>query len=115
MEYRLIQMEVNKGHPFLSLQINGIDAYIIAEQKPAVLNDGYILIQPEEKWSKLLPILNYEVEGANSLRLESFLQSKVLTPIIIEMYNTSDIKKFNDRWAGRVFYEDNKLVIKLLE
>lgn len=59
-------------------------------------------IRPEETWSKLLPAIEFSVEGNFQFLLKSFIRSKNLIPIILEMNQTVDDEAFNKKWTGKV-------------
>jgi len=46
MEYRIIEMRIFQGHDYLELEINRQKAYISVEQRPALLNQGNIFVEP---------------------------------------------------------------------
>lgn len=85
MQYSNIKKVVYQGHPILLLEIDGKHAEIPSEQKTTLFLNGFIFIQPEEEWSKLLPVVDYTIEGHSLLKLKGFLRSKALLQIIIEM------------------------------
>lgn len=112
MEYRIIKMGSNMGHPHLELEINGEYACILAEQKPTLFFEGYIFIEPQKKWRKLLPVIDHVSTDGVPMRLEGFIRSFILRSVIIEVYETSPPSTFNKKWAGKVLYEDEDHVIK---
>ena len=115
MEYRIIKMGSNKGHPYLELEINGQFAYIYAEQKPTLFFEGYIFIEPQEFWTERLPEIDYVTPDGSPLPLKGFIRSFVLRKFIIEVFETSPPSNFNKKWAGKILYEDEEYVITLQE
>ena len=98
-------MVVYQGHPILELEIDGKHAEIEWEQKPLLFINGFIFIGPEEFWSTQVPTIEFSVEGGPPLKLTSFIRSKPLVSIIIEIGNTIDIDAFNKKWAGKIIDE----------
>jgi hypothetical protein len=105
-------MRSNRGYPYLEVEINGEYAWIWMEQKPTLFSEGYIFIEPQHRWKKTLPIINYINEEGNLFILEGFIRSFTLLPIIVEVNETSNVTRFNKKWAGKVLYEDEVQVIK---
>lgn len=105
-------MEIGQSRRFLLLEIDGEDAEIPEEQKPLLFINGFIFVQPHEFWSKLLPSIDFSVEGHSQIKLENFIRSKTLIPIIIEMNNTRDVLAFNEKWVGKVLEEEIEQVTK---
>ncbi len=106
MRYTKIHATSYKGHCSLHLLIDGVEAEIYWEQKPTLLNNGFLFIQPQKIWSELLPTIILTFEDVYIHKLESFLKTEALPPIIFEMIGTGDFKAFNKKWAGIVIDEE---------
>jgi hypothetical protein len=106
MKYKIIGMEFFSGHPFLILEINNKDAMICWEQKPTLFFSGFIFVQPEDVWSCILPVIDITMEDHFQMTLRSFIRSKTLIPIIIEMIDTKDVSTFNRKWSGKILTEE---------
>lgn len=115
MEYRIVKMGSNKGHPYLELEINGQFAYIYAEQKPTLFFEGYIFIEPHEDWKERLPEIDYITPDGSPFPLNGFIRSFVLRKYIIEVFETSPPAEFNKKWSGKVLHEDEEHVIEQQE
>lgn len=112
MKYKIIRMEYFSGHPFLILDSNNTDAMICWEQKPTLFFNGFIFIQPEEVWSRILPVIAITMDDHFQMALRSFIRSKTLIPIIIEMIGTKDVSTFNRKWSGKILAEELRQVTK---
>ena len=106
MRYTNIHATVFMGHCSLHLLIDGVEAEIYGEQKPTLINNGFLYITPHDIWSELLPTIILTFEDGYTHKLESFLKTEALLPIIFEMYGTDDFKEFNKKWAGKVIDEE---------
>ena len=92
MQYTNIRMILYYGNPILLLDIDGMAAMIHWEQKPLLFINGFIYIQPEEVWSRILPPIDISIEGHFQLTLRNFIRSKTLVSLINEM---NDVEVFN--------------------
>ncbi len=110
MQYRNIRMTLDFGRPWLLLEINNLEAMIYWEQKPTLFLNGFIFVQPEEIWSRILPSIEITVVGQGKRTIRSFIRSKTLVPIILEMIDTPDIPAFNQKWSGKILIEKLKHV-----
>ena len=99
-------METYYGHPILLLKINKMDASICWEQKPILFLNGFIFIQPDDIWSQILPPIEITLEGKDKRVMRSFIRSKTLVPIILEMIDTLDVSAFNQKWSGKTLVEE---------
>ena len=99
-------MEVYLGHPLLMLKINNLEATIDWEQKPTLFLSGFIFIQPDDIWSTILPPIEITIKGQSKRIIRSFIRSKTLIPIILEMGKTIDISAFNQKWSGKTLTEE---------
>lgn len=106
MRYTNIHATSYMNHCCLQLLIDGVEAEIYGEQKPTLINNGFLYITPHDIWSELLPIIILTFENGYIHKLESFLKTEALLPIIFEMYGTGDFEAFNKKWAGIVIEEE---------
>lgn len=112
MEFRIIKLRTFSGHYYLELEIDGRKAYISPEQKPTLFSEGYIFVEPQEKWGERLPVIEHVAEKDHTMKLRGFIRSFILKPIIVEMIETAYPKRFNKKWAGKILSEDEEQVIK---
>jgi len=105
-------MIIDRGNPCLLLEINNTKAMIFWEQKPTLFLNGFIFIQPEEIWSCILPQIDIIMEGHFKTKLKSFIRSKTLIPIILDMIDTLDIPAFNQKWSGKILEEELEQITK---
>ena len=112
MQYKNIRMIVDRGRPWLLLEINNKEAMIFWEQKPTLFLNGFIFIHPDEIWSQILPPIEITIEGQGKRIIRSFIRSKTLVPIILEMIDTLDVQAFNQKWSGKILEEELEQVTK---
>jgi len=110
MQYTNIRMMSNQGYAYLLLDIDGIAAEIPGEQKPLLFHNGFIFIQPEEVWSRILPPIDISIEGHFHSTLRNFIRSKTLVSLINEM---SDEEVFNRKWSKKTLTEETSQVDKV--
>ena len=110
MQYTNIRMMSNQGHAKLLLDIDGIAAEIPGEQKPLLIHNGLIFIQPEEVWSRILPPIYISIDGHFHSTLKNFIRSKTLVSLINEM---NDVEVFNRKWSKKTLTEETSQVAKL--
>jgi hypothetical protein len=106
MRYKNIRMDITQNQPTLLLGIDGVPASIFWEQKPTLFLNGFLFIQPQKIWSNRLPEIYTTLEGKNPLTLRSFIRSKSLIPLILEMCQTRDVEAFNRKWEGKEIEEE---------
>ena len=99
-------MKIDRGHPLLLLKINNMEATIYWEQKPTLFLNGFIFIQPDDIWSRILSPIEITIEGQGKRTIRSFIRSKTLIPIILEMNKTLDVPAFNQKWSGKTLTEE---------
>jgi hypothetical protein len=99
-------MIIDCGRPWLLLEINNMEAMIFWEQKPTLFLNGFIFIHPDELWSQILPPVEITIEGQGKRIIRSFIRSKTLVPIILEMIDTLDVLAFNQKWSGKILTEE---------
>lgn len=99
-------MIIDCGRPWLLLEINNTEAIIFWEQKPTLFLNGFIFIQPDEIWSQILPPIEITIEGQGKRIIRSFIRSKTLVPIILEMIDTLDVLAFNQKWSEKILTEE---------
>ena len=114
MRYSNIHATSFMGHCCLQLLIDGIEAEIYGEQKPTLINNGFLYVNPHEIWSERLPTMILNIEGGNTLKLESFLKTEALLPVIFDMYGACDLDAFNTKWAGIVIDEDTNTQVRFV-
>jgi len=112
MQYKNIRMIVDRGRPWLLLEINNKEAMIFWEQKPTLFLNGFIFIHPDEIWSQILPPIEITIEGQGKRIIRSFIRSKTLVPIILEMIDTLDVQAFNQKWSEKILEEELEQVTK---
>lgn len=68
------------GYASLRVTINGRRAFIVADQKPTLLEAGLVFVGSgdSESWGDILPPIDFKLDDGSRLRLEGFADDRRL-------------------------------------
>jgi len=56
--------------------------------------------------SPIFPIIEITIDGQGKRTIRSFIRSKTLIPIVLEMIETLDVPAINTKWSGKILTEE---------